>query len=303
VCLECFKFRADCKCGRQTPTSRKPRGVDVCCCEICAAPHSSSGAVKSCTCAKPVWPCESHVAHAQLRTNGEMYSLFCLLHPELASIVSKTMLMSFKPYYVAEPNKRTCVCSYHSEMKMAVEDARSSLSSLHDNCGKEGGCACDFCKDGACKKLEVFKSHHELDKTRLCLDDEGVPAEKDACVKLLCDDCGIMAAKVVSCEKSPNGVGVTVDEDMYVIAVKPNSPAALAAVQVGWRVVAAQQVEGENETEMTRVSCKTALAWQTGRHRGDPQGAFAKVRFQTLEKKPSWATCPLMSTEMEVSLL
>jgi hypothetical protein len=102
-----------------------------------------------------------------------MYSLFCLLHPELASIVSKTMLMSFKPYYVAEPNKRTCVCSYHNEMKMVVEDARSSLSPLHDNCGKEGGCGCDFCKDGACKTAEVFKSHHQGRERGHCREFDG----------------------------------------------------------------------------------------------------------------------------------
>jgi hypothetical protein len=139
----------------------------------------------------------------------------------------------------------------------------------------------------------------------LCLDDDGKPAEKDECVKLLCDDCGIMGMKVVSCARGPNGVGVSVDEEMYVIAVEPDSSAARAAVQVGWRVVAAQQVGGENETEMIRVSSKTALAKQTGRRRGDKLGALAKVRFQTLEYKPSWARCPLMSmaAETEVSLI
>jgi hypothetical protein len=64
-----------------------------------------------------------------------MYELLTASAPELAEIVTETMLMSYRPFFVIEPNKRTCVCTYHNTMDMAVEDARNQHA-----CGTLYGC-------------------------------------------------------------------------------------------------------------------------------------------------------------------
>jgi hypothetical protein len=247
---------------------------------------------------QPDFPCRSHVAHFQLRTNAEQYQLLETLHPEVAANCTMETLLAYRPFYVVRPHRRTCVCTYHNEMKLAVEDARAAYAQLHLRCGEDGGgCGCDYCKDGACKKDDAFESYHALSSKRLCCGEDGKPLEKRECVKGLCNDCGFKEAVEVECVRSAKGVGVVVDGDMYVTRVVPSSAAAKAKVQLGWRVVAVQRLnngDDGDESLMETVSCKTGLAGATGKRRGENKDAKALVRFQTLEFKPAFARCPLV---------
>jgi hypothetical protein len=60
--------------------------------------------------------------HIQLRPDSDMYELFSTLYPAAAAVCSFTTFLGLKPWYVKKPNARTCVCVYHNEMKMALED-------------------------------------------------------------------------------------------------------------------------------------------------------------------------------------
>jgi hypothetical protein len=63
-----------------------------------------------------------HKKYIQLRSDPEMYELFETLYPAAAKVCSYTTFIGLKPWYVKKPNARTCVCVYHNEMKMALED-------------------------------------------------------------------------------------------------------------------------------------------------------------------------------------
>lgn len=233
-------------------------------------------------------------AHVQLVTDGKMYDNFKESSDEpMVEATTLSMFASYRPWNVESPHKRSCVCAYHTAMGNMVEDAKAAHLLLHAACGTPRGCSCSYCVDGACLKDDVFADYHSLGRSRVCVGD------KPSCVSGLCDNCGIMEAREVRCVKSPRGVGVTVDADMYVTKVERGSDAERAGVQVGWRVVAARADDGPNQTEMRLVSCKGDLEWQTGRHyHGDrqqePRNTTATVRFQTAVAKPPWACCPLL---------
>ena len=201
-----------------------------------------------------------------------MWTLFSLLHPEVAACCKKTPFLSHKPHFVMQPHQRTRVCNYHNEMKIATDDAKSSHLELHRLCGSPAGCSYSFCTEGKCKTSKVFDSYHDLNRARLCCGEDGEVAERRECVKLLCDECGLKEMVEVGCVKSKNGVGVEVDDDMFVTKVNDWSAAAHAGVAVGWRVVAAEQSDGPSATPVLSVSTKTALKYQTGRRKDDSRG-------------------------------
>ena len=99
------------------------------------------------------------------------------------------------------PTHRTCTCTYHNQMKIALEDAARSYNDLHSKCGGEGGCACEHCVDGKCKTESPFASYAAIEKRVLCTPPPGRPIGY-ACAMGQCERCGFFEQKEIEVTKS-----------------------------------------------------------------------------------------------------
>ena len=135
-CLQCLS--ADCDCAAF-------QGANLCVCQNseCGRPRPRvvvEGAPQ-CECTKFNTECSPPTpTHDQMRSNAAMYEIFKNMHPEIAEHCSLTTFMSLRPWWVVMPTHRTCTCTYHNQMKIALEDAARSYNDLHSKCGGEGGC-------------------------------------------------------------------------------------------------------------------------------------------------------------------
>ena len=240
------------------------------------------------------FPCRNHVAHFQLRTNAEMYELFKVLEPDLAESCHQSTFILLKPYYVVPPTRRTCTCTYHNEARMFMEDGEKAHEALHKDCGTEAGCQCDFCKDGACKKSDMYYDYHNLQKLVCCDahdDDPGSEDVKYECAKGVCGKCGWYELLDFDVPRghSLNSIGIELDQDMYVTRVLDGpglfeKPAKEHGVKVGYRL---WMVNGR------LAPTKTAL--DSGmKANGNSQQRLVRLRFQKTDcPRVALAACPL----------
>ena len=333
LCMDCNCQHSECKCEGGF---RLPKQIKVCLNAHCRKP------IDQCACAKlkrrtfclclmcknrriedvrspengGFCQCETFSSNCELeqplqiqhKSDDEIYDLLELSIPGVHDRISKTAFVALKPWYVSRPNKRSCTCVYHTEMKFTMEDAKVACSLLHENCGTQGGCNCSYCEGGGCKAdiKRVFESPSSLAKAVLHVEDEeSITGHHWACAKGVCHQdasgCGWYKYKEVQLFRS---VASKIELDPTTMTVvadqQPVVAAALqaAGVPAGSR---AMLVKGsEDNDDRVRTLTSSSFKEETKPRSGDSDEATrCTIRFDLPEFRDElqFARCPLFKDE------
>ena len=140
--------------------------------------------------------CQQHAGHALKMPLDDAYDQFKLDHPEIAKHMSRIPFLLLRPYWVVPAKDNTCLCVYHSRMRLYLEAYRRISKECHEDCG----CACRFCVDGECE-THIHESTETVRAHVLCPKPAGSDYNRLECVPNQCEQCkDFKRAKVLSCK-------------------------------------------------------------------------------------------------------
>lgn len=95
--------------------------------------------------------CRHHALHYKTDTDEVLYKQFLVAHPHIIpSQFTRQRYSQLKPFWVRAKPREVCACPYHAQAHALLEGVRRAVTRVH---GGDGPCtcACDLCRDGACK--------------------------------------------------------------------------------------------------------------------------------------------------------
>jgi hypothetical protein len=153
----------------------------------------------------PELECKQHSMQFQMEGGDEMFKKFSTDHPDVASVSSKDILMSFREYWVLYPTPRSCGCCYHVNFYLAHEVYKKLALEAHKECV----CDCEFCENGDGCRDHPCKSSDDMMDHLLC--PRTVHGFKLKCVKAECSKCGWERSTLDSCLPTKFEIGKEVE--------------------------------------------------------------------------------------------
>ena len=126
----------------------------------------------------------------------DAYELFKQDLPDVTKHMHRNLFQTLRPFWVIPASDNTCLCVYHSRMRLFLEAYRDFTKEVHADCS----CECDFCRDGDCVE-HICESNESLRSHVLCPKPAGSDSHKLECVTNNCSECrNWKRAKVLHCQ-------------------------------------------------------------------------------------------------------